>query len=124
MESLDTHHMTSGPVSSRRVGRNLRINTVPAQVCTYSCLDCQAGRTPRQNVGRREFCHPKDLLQEVSIKTEAAQEAGVPIDALTFVPDGEPTLDIQLGREIELLRPLGSKIAVKTNASLLWLPEV
>jgi wyosine [tRNA(Phe)-imidazoG37] synthetase (radical SAM superfamily) len=64
------------------------------------------------------------LLQEVSIKTEAAQEAGVPIDALTFVPDGEPTLDIQLGREIELLRPLGSKIAVKTNASLLWLPEV
>jgi wyosine [tRNA(Phe)-imidazoG37] synthetase (radical SAM superfamily) len=40
------------------------------------------------------------------------------------VPDGEPTLDINLGREIELLRPLGIKIAVITNASLISRTDV
>jgi len=46
--------------------------------------------------------------------------AGEKIDYLTFVPDGEPTLDINLGKEIDLLKPLGVKIAVITNSSLLW----
>jgi wyosine [tRNA(Phe)-imidazoG37] synthetase (radical SAM superfamily) len=41
------------------------------------------------------------------------------LDYLTFVPDGEPTLDINLGKEIELLKPLGIKIAVITNSSLI-----
>jgi len=35
------------------------------------------------------------------------------------VPDGEPTLDSNLGKSIDLLRPLGTKIAVISNASLL-----
>jgi wyosine [tRNA(Phe)-imidazoG37] synthetase (radical SAM superfamily) len=48
------------------------------------------------------------------------QEMGEAIDYLTFVSDGEPTLDSSLGREIELLKPLGIKIAVITNGSLLW----
>ncbi len=46
------------------------------------------------------------------------------IDYLTFVPNGEPTLDVNLGREIELLKPLKFKIAVITNSSLLWHREV
>ena len=43
---------------------------------------------------------------------------------MSFVPDGEPTMDIHLGRHIDLLKPLGIKIAVITNASLLWMDEV
>ncbi len=35
------------------------------------------------------------------------------------MPDGEPTLDINLGQEIQLLRSLGIKIAVISNASLI-----
>jgi wyosine [tRNA(Phe)-imidazoG37] synthetase (radical SAM superfamily) len=42
------------------------------------------------------------------------------IDYLTFVPDGEPTLDINLGKEIILLKSFGIKIAVITNSSLIW----
>ncbi len=41
------------------------------------------------------------------------------MDYLAFVPDGEPTLDLNLGRVIEDLRPLGIKIAVITNSSLI-----
>ena len=40
------------------------------------------------------------------------------------MPDGEPTLDVNLGREISLLKHVGIPIAVITNASLLWREEV
>jgi wyosine [tRNA(Phe)-imidazoG37] synthetase (radical SAM superfamily) len=45
-------------------------------------------------------------------------------DFLTFVANGEPTLDKHLGREITLLQPLGIPVAVITNASLLSDHEV
>jgi len=46
------------------------------------------------------------------------------VDYVTFVPDGEPTLDLGLGAAIDLVRELGVRVAVVTNASLLWQPEV
>jgi wyosine [tRNA(Phe)-imidazoG37] synthetase (radical SAM superfamily) len=36
------------------------------------------------------------------------------------VPDGEPTLDIDLGKAIKMIKPLGLKVAVISNASLMW----
>lgn len=46
------------------------------------------------------------------------------MDYLTFVPDGEPTLDIALGESIDALRDLGIPIAVITNSTLLSRNEV
>jgi wyosine [tRNA(Phe)-imidazoG37] synthetase (radical SAM superfamily) len=40
------------------------------------------------------------------------------------VPDGEPTLDRNLGRHLAALKPFGVKTAVITNASLLCDKEV
>lgn len=57
-------------------------------------------------------------------QVESISSAGEQIDYLTFVPDGEPSLDSNLGETIELLRPLGYKIAVISNASLVWKTEV
>jgi len=113
-----------GPVPSRRLGRSLGINHIPPKVCTYSCVYCQLGRTSRMQVERRAFYPPEEILQEVQDKVASAQERGEAVDYLTFVPDGEPTLDVHLGREIELLRPLGIPIAVISNASLVWRKEV
>ena len=45
-------------------------------------------------------------------------------DYLTFVANGEPTMDINLGRSIEKLKMLNIPIAVITNASLLNDPLV
>jgi wyosine [tRNA(Phe)-imidazoG37] synthetase (radical SAM superfamily) len=75
-------------------------------------------------VERDAFYEPEEILQDVRGKVEKARVAGEAIDYLTFVPDGEPTLDINLGREIELLRPLGIKIAIITNSSLIWCEDV
>ncbi len=113
-----------GPVPSRRLGRSLGINNIPPKICTYSCVYCQLGRTIQMQVKRRTFYEPEEVLRDVHDKVEKAREAGEAIDYLTFVSDGEPTLDINLGREIELLRPLGIKIAVITNGSLIEREDV
>jgi wyosine [tRNA(Phe)-imidazoG37] synthetase (radical SAM superfamily) len=50
-------------------------------------------------------------------KSLPSPKKGTPIDYLSFVPDGEPTLDDNAGNNIDLLRSLGIKIAVITNGS-------
>jgi wyosine [tRNA(Phe)-imidazoG37] synthetase (radical SAM superfamily) len=113
-----------GPVPSRRLGHSLGINNIPPKTCTYSCVYCQLGRTIRMRAERCAFFEPGQILQDVQARIAGAREVGEPIDYLTFVPDGEPTLDLHLGRAIALLKPLGIKVAVITNASLLWREEV
>ena len=113
-----------GPVPSRRSGRSLGINNIPPKVCTYSCIYCQLRRTIRMRVERQPFFEPEEVLQDVREKVQRTREAGESIDYLTFLPDGEPTLDLNIGREIELLRPLGIPIAVITNGSLVWREDV
>jgi len=109
-----------GPIPSRRLGKSLGVNNIPPKSCTYSCVYCQVGRTSDMSAERREFYSPERVFREVSEKVSGARREGEAIDYLTFVPDGEPTLDINLGKEIDMLRPLGIKIAVITNASLIW----
>jgi len=113
-----------GPVPSRRLGRSLGINNIPPKICTYSCVYCQLGRTLKMEVERRAFYEPGMVVSDVADKVARTREAGESIDYLSFVPDGEPTLDIHLGREIERLRPLGLPIAVISNASLVWQQDV
>lgn len=113
-----------GPVPSRRLGRSLGINNIPPKICSYSCIYCQVGRTDQLRIERAAFYAPAAVYEAVCQKVKSAREAGEEIDYLAFVPDGEPTLDVNLGREIDLLRDLGIKIAVITNASLLGREEV
>jgi len=113
-----------GPVPSRRLGRSMGINNIPPKLCTYSCVYCQLGRTRRMEVRRAPFYEPREILQETEEKIAKTREIGLRIDYLTFVADGEPTLDVNLGREIEMLRPLGIKVAVITNGSLISLEDV
>lgn len=109
-----------GPIPSRRLGRSLGINNIPPKICSYSCVYCQIGITNSMSISRKEFYSSKEIFKEVSEKIKQLQNDKEKIDYLTFVPDGEPTLDINLGKEIDLLKPLGIKIAVITNSSLLW----
>jgi len=113
-----------GPVPSRRLGHSLGINNIPPKICTYSCIYCQLGRTLNMRVNRNEFYKPEEILKEVKKKIEGAKKQMEPIDYLTFIPDGEPILDINLGKAIKMLKPLGIKIAVISNASLIWQEDI
>jgi wyosine [tRNA(Phe)-imidazoG37] synthetase (radical SAM superfamily) len=113
-----------GPVPSRRLGRSLGINNIPPKHCSYSCVYCQVGPTDAQEITPRTFYPPQEIRRQVARRLEAVRAHGEAVDYLTFVPDGEPTLDIHLGEAIDGLRDLGLPIAVISNATLIWREEV
>jgi len=113
-----------GPVPSRRLGHSLGVNNIPAKTCSYGCIYCQVGRTTCMAVEPKVFYDPGSILSDVRKKLEQSHSAGIPVDYITFVADGEPTLDIHLKQELRTIRELGCKTAVISNASLIWRPEV
>ena len=112
-------NLAFGPVPSRRLGRSLGINNIPAKTCTFSCIYCQVGRTSTKTIKRRTFYPSKTILDQVKRRVNRTYSENERIDYLTFVPDGEPTLDINLGTEISLLWQAGIPIAIITNSSLI-----
>ena len=120
----NTEALAFGPVPSRRLGRSLGVNNIPPKTCSYSCVYCQLGRTSNMLINRQAFYEPEQILTQVKKKINEVTLRGERIDYITFVPDGEPTLDANLGRELSLLKYAGIPIAVITNASLLWREEV
>jgi wyosine [tRNA(Phe)-imidazoG37] synthetase (radical SAM superfamily) len=113
-----------GPVPSRRLGRSLGINNIPPKACSYSCVYCQVGPTAVTETAPRAFYPPEEILRSVEDRLNLLARRGEGVDWLTFVPEGEPTLDARLGETIDLLRPLGVPIAIITNSSLLWREDV
>lgn len=113
-----------GPVPSRRLGQSLGVNNIPPKFCSYSCIYCQLGRTNHMQAERTGFYRPEDIYDKTKAKMQELGKAGERVDYITFVADGEPILDKNLGREIELLRSLGTKIAVISNATLIWMDDV
>jgi wyosine [tRNA(Phe)-imidazoG37] synthetase (radical SAM superfamily) len=113
-----------GPVPSRRLGRSLGINNIPVKNCSYACVYCQVGKTDNAMLRRREFFKPEDVFGDVQELLVNVKKNGGKIDYFTFVPNGEPTLDINLGNEIDLLKLLDYKVAVITNGSLITRKDV
>jgi wyosine [tRNA(Phe)-imidazoG37] synthetase (radical SAM superfamily) len=120
----DTRTLAFGPVPSRRLGRSIGINNIPPKTCSYSCVYCQVGKTNNLAVDRQAFYKPEDLSRAVERKIEEATIKNERIDYLTFVPDGEPTLDLNISKMIAVLKQTGIPTAVITNASLLWCDNV
>lgn len=113
-----------GPIPSRRLGQSLGINHIPPKICSYSCIYCQVGDTIRLSNKRQSFYEPMEVKLQVEEKVRELTIRGENIDYLSFVPDGEPTLDINLRKEADLLKGLGIPIAVITNGSLITDPKV
>ncbi len=108
-----------GPIPSRRLGKSLGINNISsAKKCSYSCIYCQVGITRKLSITRVNFFEPDVIFAKVQKHLNSLQEADKP-DYLTFVANGEPTLDMNLGKSIEKLKTLQIPIAVITNGSLL-----
>jgi len=108
-----------GPVPSRRLGRSLGVDLVPFKTCPYDCIYCQLGRTTCKTLERRRWVPVSDVLEEIKGKI-AAQP-----DYITLSGSGEPTLCADLGAIIEGIHSITDiPVAVLTNSSLLWQPEV
>lgn len=110
-----------GPVPSRRLGLSLGVDLVPFKTCTQNCLYCQLGRDGNLVLERKVYVPTEDVLNE--IKQWLAE--GIAADYITISGSGEPTLHSQLGRIINGIHTMTKiPIALITNGSLLWIPEV
>jgi len=114
---MSEYSIAFGPIPSRRLGRSIGINNIPPKICSYGCIYCQIGRAIKVDNQRRQYYTPEEVFQSVREKVEKTRQAGEKIDFLTFVPDGESTLDINLGEEIRQLKELDIPLAIITNSS-------
>ena len=87
------HHIAFGPVPSRRLGQSLGINNIPTKVCSYSCVYCQVGPTTDKTIELQRFFSAERTFESVESRLRKIEASGLHADYLTFVPDGEPTLD-------------------------------
>ena len=108
-----------GPVPSRRLGRSLGVDLVPFKTCSYDCIYCQLGRTTNKTIKRKEWVPIDIVTEQVKEKLDSKP------DYITLSGSGEPTLFSRLGDLISRIKDITDiPIAVLTNGSLLWLPEV
>jgi wyosine [tRNA(Phe)-imidazoG37] synthetase (radical SAM superfamily) len=108
-----------GPVPSRRLGKSLGINNIiHPKSCSYSCIYCQVGKTVKKTCTREIFYKPQVIYEKVVKHLKTLSKDNQP-DYLTFVANGEPTLDQNLGKAIIELKRTGLPVAVISNASLL-----
>lgn len=110
-----------GPVPSHRLGRSLGVDLVPFKVCTYDCIYCQLGRTTCKTLDRKEYVPVEEALTEL----EASLREGSAPDYIGLAGSGEPTLNTGIGALINGIKAMTPiPVAVLTNGSLLWMPEV
>lgn len=107
-----------GPVPSRRLGKSLGINNIPYKVCSYNCVYCQIGEVPQQVIKLKQFYNTNEVIKAVEEKLASLSKSEMP-DYLSLVPDGEPTLDMNLSSLIDGLKQFSIPIAVISNASML-----
>jgi wyosine [tRNA(Phe)-imidazoG37] synthetase (radical SAM superfamily) len=110
-----------GPVASRRLGRSLGVDLVPFKTCTYDCIYCQLGRTTHQTIKRGEYVPVDAVLAELKAKLVLGPKP----DYISLAGSGEPTLHARIGDLIAGIKLLTRvPVAVLTNGSLLWMPDV
>lgn len=110
-----------GPVPSRRLGRSLGVDLVPYKVCSYDCCYCQLGRTTDLTTTRKEYVPVAAVLDELHDKLTHNPA----IDYISLAGSGEPTLNSELAFLIREIKGMSQvPLAVLTNGSLLWQPDV
>jgi len=120
MTSRDSKYVY-GPVASRRLGRSLGVDLVPFKTCTYDCVYCQLGRTTHRTIQRGEYVPVDAVLAGLKAKLALGPKP----DYISLAGSGEPTLHARIGDLIAGIKLMTRiPIAVLTNGSLLWVPEV
>jgi wyosine [tRNA(Phe)-imidazoG37] synthetase (radical SAM superfamily) len=83
-----------GPVKSRRYGRSLGINLMPAKdkLCSFNCVYCQYGPTRRCTLNASHFASDLPVADDVISAVQQAMKSEMVFDLITFSGNGEPTL--------------------------------
>lgn len=120
-----------GPIHSRRLGSSLGINLLPekGKICNFDCVYCECGWNKDGRGDTRIPC-AEDLRTALEAKLSACRDEGIPIDSITFSGDGEPTLNPDFPRIIDITLSLrdryypGAVVSVLSNATMIGRPSV
>jgi wyosine [tRNA(Phe)-imidazoG37] synthetase (radical SAM superfamily) len=97
------------------------VDLVPFKTCTYDCIYCQLGHTSDQTTRRAGYVDRDRVLAELKMKLEHAPRPNY----VGLAGSGEPTLHAGIGELIAGIKRLTRvPVAVLTNGSLLWDPDV
>lgn len=111
-----------GPAPSRRLGRSLGINIVPAKICSLDCLYCEVGRTKTATMQRKPYYKASDILKEFKENFNKFEDL---CDVVTVTGAGEPTLNSELDKIITGIKEITDKpCAILTNTTTIHIKEV
>jgi wyosine [tRNA(Phe)-imidazoG37] synthetase (radical SAM superfamily) len=110
-----------GPVNSRRLGRSLGINILPAQrkICPFNCVYCQYGWTQDHLLRINDN---RDLPSVDAVKEsleKALLDTDNPPAYITFSGNGEPTLHPDFPHIVEEVTVLRNKLAPEAKTTIL-----
>lgn len=119
-----------GPILSRRLGRSLGVNLLPAnrKICSFDCIYCQYGHTHDLMISPERSMLPN--ASDVLMAVEAALKKPRTIDYITFSGNGEPTIHPDFPEIVRgvkgiqtKLRP-DAKLGILSNSSRVTDPEI
>ncbi len=107
-----------GPVNSRRLGRSLGINLLPAgrKVCTFDCAYCQYGWTERSAGLASGFATPEAVVQSLEALLPTLPQ---PPAYLTFSGNGEPTLHPEFPAIVEAVIGIRDRLVPSARTAIL-----
>jgi wyosine [tRNA(Phe)-imidazoG37] synthetase (radical SAM superfamily) len=132
MKTFLFHDIIFGPVRSRRLGISLGINLLPenSKLCNFNCIYCECGLTPEIPDPAFRF-PPRNLVKELlTERLIGLRDTRLPLDAITFAGNGEPTLHPDFPGVIDdTLHARDTyypeaRVAVLSNASLIHKKEI
>lgn len=109
-----------GPVESWRLGKSLGVDLLlQTSICSFNCIYCQLGDIQRKTIERKIYVSTDQV--ERDLRHSAWEKA----DIITLSGNGEPTLALNLGEVIHMLKEYtGKPVMVLTNGTLLHDPAV
>jgi len=109
-----------GPVTSWRVGASLGVDLLlQTSTCSFNCIYCQLGDIQLKTAERKIYVPTAQV--EHDLRRSRWEEA----DIITLSGSGEPTLALNLGEVIHMIKEYTHKpVMVLTNATLLLDPSV
>jgi wyosine [tRNA(Phe)-imidazoG37] synthetase (radical SAM superfamily) len=121
-----------GPYDSRRFGKSLGVNPLPAgaRICNFDCIycECAAGSWPLQWDLRPQFPTPEQIHD--ALITAAAASAASEVDSITIAGNGEPTMTPYLNEIVDVVTEARdrdwpqARTVILTNGTLCHKPSV
>jgi wyosine [tRNA(Phe)-imidazoG37] synthetase (radical SAM superfamily) len=114
-----------GPVQSRRLGRSLGVNLLPAdrKTCSFNCAYCQYGWSRLETDGRlpppSQWPTRAQVARAVEHELKQLRTRGERVDRLTLAGHGEPTLHPDFPAIVRDLRHIRDRLAPDLPVAIL-----